>query len=113
MQIGLYPQGHSDVYWAQIAAGELSGYANAGADFEQGIGSEGTHNYRTHVENAEQKAYYRIYYRLRAGGHHTIITLHDTDVADGWVPGTNESASRERRAHRWWCVGNCQARARR
>jgi hypothetical protein len=88
MQIGLHPQGDSNAYWAAIRAGDMSGYADAGSEYVQPVGSESTRNFQTYASEAGEHAYYRIYYRLRAGGHHTIVTLHENaGEPAGWIGG--------------------------
>jgi hypothetical protein len=86
MQVGLHPQGTPDQYWEQIWAGDYSGYQNAGGEWVIEAGGEITQNYRGHSTNTEEKNYYRTYFRMRTGSHHNIITMHDGDMPDGWIP---------------------------
>jgi hypothetical protein len=90
IQLGIHPHGHSDDYWRAILAGDFGGYRATPPELVLSPGEESTRNYRETVRNAAGTAYYRIYFRLRSGGHHTIVTLHDTDEADGLIAGSDE-----------------------
>jgi hypothetical protein len=91
MQVGLHPQGTPDEYWAQIWAGDYSGYRNAGPDWVVEAGGEITQNYRGHSTNAEEIFYYRTYFRMRTGSHHNIITMHESTEPDGWIVGIGDA----------------------
>jgi hypothetical protein len=87
LQVGFYPHGDVEAYWAKMWAGDFSAYQNPPPDFVLEPGGEITENYRGHSSNPEQHNYYRTYFRMRTGSHHNIITMHTSDQPDGWLPG--------------------------
>jgi hypothetical protein len=87
LQVGFYPHGDVETYWAKMWAGDFSAYQNPPPDFVLEAGGEITENYRGHSSNPEAHNYYRTYFRMRSGSHHNIITMHESDQADGWLPG--------------------------
>lgn len=92
IQVGPHASGNSAQYWEQMWAGDFSGYDNPKKDFVLAPGDELTQNYRSKdAPNTEPKNYYRTYFRMRTGSHHMIVTLHDSDEPDGWIPGTGEA----------------------
>ena len=48
-------------------------------------GAEENTMYYVNSPNAEDHYYYRVNWRMRAGSHHMIINVSDTDRADGWA----------------------------
>jgi hypothetical protein len=86
VQVGLHPQGKD--YWAQIWAGDYSGYQNPDAIWLLTPGAEVTQNYLGNVDTPDAHDYYREYFRMRTGTHHNIITLNKNanGVQDGWIP---------------------------
>jgi hypothetical protein len=86
VQIGVHPQGPG---WLEaIAMGDLSAYTQASDEWRMQPGEEETVNYRSTVEHEAAGHYYRIYYRMRSGSHHMIITAHDdaTSKREVWFP---------------------------
>jgi hypothetical protein len=61
-------------------------YSNPG-QFELAAGQEMNTSYAINATNADTHYYYRTSWRMRPGSHHMIITVSDTDTADGWGQG--------------------------
>jgi hypothetical protein len=59
-------------------------FANPGADFIMEPGEEVTDYYYMNAPNTEERFFYRINLRMRAGSHHMINRMLDADRADGW-----------------------------
>jgi hypothetical protein len=59
-------------------------YAKPGT-FELAAGNEENTMYYVNAPNADDHYYYRVNWRMRAGSHHMIITVSDTDREDGWA----------------------------
>jgi hypothetical protein len=53
--------------------------------FALGPGQEINTAYYINSSNTEQHYYYRTSWRMRPGSHHMIISVSDTDHADGWA----------------------------
>ena len=88
VQVGFWPHGDVDAYWAKMWAGDFSDYKKASGDWVLPVGGEVTENYRGRSKNPEEHKYYRTYFRMRTGSHHNIITMHmDDGGADRWLPG--------------------------
>lgn len=85
LQIGFHPQG-SAAYWQQMYAGDMSGYSKPSADWVVQPNQEITQNYHGAAGNTAAHNYYRMYFRMRTGSHHNIITLQSGNAADGWEP---------------------------
>jgi hypothetical protein len=92
-QVGIHPQGNTKAYWDAIWKGDYSAYQNPKPEWVLQPGDERTQNYRTRDAQAitAEFNYYRTYFRMRTGSHHMIVTMHDSDEADGWIPGTGEA----------------------
>jgi hypothetical protein len=91
-QVGLHPQGNSTKYWEAIWKGDFSGYESPKSEWVLKPGDEITQNYRTRdAPNTAEFNYYRTYFRMRTGSHHMIVTMHDSQDADGWIPGVGEA----------------------
>lgn len=91
-QVGLHPQGRSAKYWELTWAGDYSGSVTTDRNWVLPPGGETTQNYRSSdAPNMMPANYYRTYFRMRTGSHHMIVTMHDGDQPDGWVPGTGEA----------------------
>src|SRR6516164_1991883 len=95
IQVGYHPQGAA--YWAQMWAGDFSGYEHLSSDWVLPPNTEVTQNYRNIATNPDAHNYYRTYYRMRTGSHHAIITANDNSVPipEGWIalPGPDAEAS--------------------
>jgi hypothetical protein len=87
IQVGFHPQGKA--WFEQVSAGDLSGYdGELPEHWVLPPGGEETINFRTGAENPEAHAYYRTYFRMRTGSHHSIITLHEGGAEqEVWLPG--------------------------
>lgn len=59
-------------------------YDNPGT-FALAAGSEENTMYYVNSVNDDDHYYYRVNWRMRAGSHHMIITVSDTDREDGWA----------------------------
>jgi hypothetical protein len=91
-QVGIHPQGNSAQYWEAIWKGDFSGYEKPKTEWVLKPGDEITQNYRTRdAPNTAEFNYYRTYFRMRTGSHHMIVTMHDSQDADGWIAGTGEA----------------------
>lgn len=88
LQIGAHPQG--EAWFAQVTAGDLSGYAQPSDEWVMQPGEEETLSYRTSSSNTEARNYYRIYYRMRPGSHHMGISANadSTSEREVWLPGS-------------------------
>jgi hypothetical protein len=86
VQIGVHPQGKD--WFAQVSAGDMSGYANASGNFVMPAGAEGEVNYITGATNPQPGNYYRSYVRMRSGSHHMIVYHGPSSAAqEVWGPG--------------------------
>jgi hypothetical protein len=86
VQVGVHPQG-SD-WHTQMLAGDMSGYASAGGHFVLAPGEESTLNFRSGATNPLERDYYRTYFRMRTGSHHSIVTLHEAGAErEVWLEG--------------------------
>ena len=68
-------------------------YAKPGT-FELAAGGEENTMYYVNAPNADAHYYYRVNWRMRAGSHHMIITVSDTDREDGWAADLNGGQSK-------------------
>jgi hypothetical protein len=77
LQLGVHPQGRE--WFAQVSAGDLSGYERPSDEWVVAPGDEETFAYRTRADNLEPRRYFRTNFRMRTGSHHNLITLHTPD----------------------------------
>ena len=91
-QVGLHVQGRTAKYWETMWAGDYASSTTTAKDWVLQPGDETTQNYRSSDALNEMPVnYYRTYFRMRTGSHHMIVTMHDGDEPDMWIPGTGEA----------------------
>jgi hypothetical protein len=89
IQYGVHPQGKQ--WFAQVSAGDMSGYDSPNDDFIMHDGEEEQFNYETGSDNDKDQNYYRNYARMRPGSHHMIVSGDDGSAPqEVWGPASTQ-----------------------
>jgi len=82
IQVGMHPQGNTDVWFEQVSQGDMSGYEDLADEWIMEGGEEEEFNYQGGSDSPEFD-YYRNSARMRPGSHHMINSTSDPNKPQG------------------------------